>query len=562
MHANIAQALPRMARDHGARAAIHLPIGPGSAATRTYRSLTYTELDALSTRVASGLPRAGIEPGQRVALMVPPSPELFGLVFGLFKAGAVPVMIDPGIGLRRLGECLAQAQPHAFIGIPLAHAVRVAFGWGRATVRQHVTVGRRWFWGGTTFEQLVSAGSDNDPDIARRLDATDPEQAAAVLFTSGATGPPKGVVYRHRHFAAQVRMIRDLYGIEPGEIDLPTFPMFALFDPALGMTTVLPRMDFTKPAKIDPNEVLGAAERFACTNMFGSPALLDTVSRALVGNSTLTTMRRVITAGAPVSPTILARMAKILPVDARIHTPYGATENLPVASIDHTEVLGDTAQRTAAGAGVCVGLPLAENDVRIIAITDAPQATWSDELLLNAGEIGEIAVLGPTTTDAYFGRADADASAKIRHVDGGVRHRMGDVGYVDEGGRLWYCGRKAHRVVTAAGTLFTSQVEGIFNQHEAVRRSALVGVPAGDFAVPVVVIEAEPGAPAGGPDTVAAMRSLAAEHPLTAAIEHFLWHKSLPVDIRHNAKIDRPALARWAATRMKSVPAVAVAATR
>jgi len=552
--ANIAGALSRMARELPDGAAIHLPTGRGPASTRTYKTLTYAELDALSTRVASGLSAAGIEKGMRAALMVPPSPELFGLVFGLYKAGVVPVMIDPGIGLAKMGACLDQARPDAFIGIPLAQAVRTVKGWGKATIRHNLTVGRRWFWGGDKLDKVLAAGSDDDPEVARTLDATDGDDIAAILFTSGATGPPKGVVYRHRHFAGQVRMIGDMYGIEPGEVDLPTFPLFALFDPALGMTTVLPRMDFTKPAKVEPGEIFGAVTRFGCTNMFGSPALLDIVSRSLEGKFKMPTIRRVITAGAPVSPKILQRMAGLLGPDARIHTPYGATENLPVASIDHREVLADTAARTATGAGVCVGRPLADNDVRIIAIRDEPIPTWTDDLALPAGEIGEITNLGPTTTDTYFGPDDAphpaNAAAKIHHDDGRVRHRMGDVGYLDAQGRLWYCGRKAHRVRTASGTKFTIPAEGVFNNHEGIRRSALVGVPAGDHDVEVVILQAEPGAAAKGQAAMAGIRALAADHEVTAPIAHFLWHDGLPVDIRHNAKIDRPALAKWAATRV------------
>src|SRR5690606_32828036 len=290
-------------------------------------------------------------------------------------------------------------------------------------------------------------------------------------------GPPKGAVYTHGNFAAQVDAIRRMYDIRPGEIDLPTFPLFALFDPALGMTTVIPEMDFTRPAKADPRKIACAIERFGVTNMFGSPALLNTLSRW--GEKTgarLPTLRRLISAGAPVPAAVLARMRAMLDPSADVVTPYGATECLPVASIESREVLGETAGATERGAGVCVGRPVPEAEVSIIAITDAPIARWSDATLLPRGEIGEIVARGPMATRRYFDAAEHTALAKIADEAGeGFRHRMGDLGYLDADGRIWFCGRKSQRVVTRDGTFFTIPCEGVFNAHPDVFRSALVG---------------------------------------------------------------------------------------
>ena len=546
---NIASALDVMAASQPDAPAILLPASRGPVATRRYTTLTYAQLNQDANRVATGLSAAGIERGMRAALMVPPSPALFALVFGLYKAGVVPVMIDPGIGLKRLGACLDQAQPQAFIGVTLAHAVRAIKGWGKSSVQHLVTVGPRLFWGGKRFAQLLQAGTDEAPGHV-----TEPDDIAAILFTSGATGPPKGVVYRHRHFAAQVEMIRDAYGIQPGEVDLPTFPLFALFDPALGMTTVIPRMDFTKPAKVDPNEIIGAVQRFSATNMFGSPALLDTVTRhAEREGIELPTMRRVITAGAPVRTDILVRARKMIAADGCIHTPYGATENLPVASIESREVLEQTAAMTAAGAGVCVGKPDPRNDVRIIAITDEAIPNWRDELALDVGKIGEITVRGPTTTDEYFGRDEATKKAKIRD-ESGIRHRMGDAGYLDGQGRLWYCGRVAHRVVIGEDVHFTLPIEGVINSaHEWVARSALVGVQVRGATELAVVWEIDSArGPWPPPKTIeAALQQAAQQHDVSHALTRFLrYDGSLPVDIRHNAKIDRPALQQWAQRKL------------
>ncbi|MCA9538358.1 MAG: AMP-binding protein [Myxococcales bacterium] len=551
---NIARALVEMAERQPETPAIYYPEKRRGDGTRDYSRYTYRELDDRSDAIARGLQAVGIGPGVRTALMVRPSLDFFALFFGMFKAGAVPVLVDPGIGIKRLKECLDEAEPTAFVGIPVAQLARVLLGWGKKTIKTRVTVGRRWLLGDVTLDDAIATGAAGAGQW--QMAETRAGELAAILFTSGSTGVPKGVMYEHRHFAAQVELIRTAYDIQPGEIDLPTFPPFALFDPALGMTTVIPEMDPTRPASVNPDNLFEAVRTFGVTNLFGSPALLDTVSRAGAARGVkLPTLKRVISAGAPVSPEVMARMLSLLPDGARIHTPYGATECLPVATVDSALILSEARAKTAAGAGVCVGTPLVQNDVRVIRCDDGPIEAWRAELEVPSGEVGEITVRGPTTTQAYYGRAASTALAKIRHPDdpeGWLRHRMGDLGYFDADGRLWFCGRKSHRLETQAGPMYTVPCEMVFNAHPAVRRSALVGVPAGDDVRPVILIERD----AAGPELseaalVAELRALAERFPHTRRIDTFLTHPAFPVDIRHNAKIDRPQLAQWAARRLK-----------
>ena len=548
--ANIAAALVEMAARQPFAPAIYFPDGRDSAGKVRYTHYTYQQLDQQSDRVARGLELMGIGRGTRTVLMVKPSLDLFALTFGLFKAGVVPVMVDPGIGIKKLGACLAEARPTAFIGIPAAHAARVVLGWARGSVSKLVTVGSRWFWGGQSLVELKERARLDLGERPYAMAPTPADETAAILFTSGATGIPKGVVYQHRTFAAQVAAIRTHYDIRPGEVDLPTFPLFALFDPALGMSTVVPDMDFTKPAKVDPRKIVEAVEDFGVTNLFGSPALLDTVGRyGEAHGARLPTVRRVISAGAPVPASVIARLMPMLAEGAVLHTGYGATESMPVASLDSGAILGETAARTAAGEGVCVGQAVGEMEIAIIGITDEAIPTWDPALALPSGQIGEIVVKGPVVTRLYDARPEATALAKI--ADGeAVRHRMGDLGWLDTDGRLWMCGRKVHRVETAQGTLFTVPCEAVVNAHPAVRRSALVGIGRGEGTVPVLVVELEPGATVVEATLLAELAVLAAANPLTASIQHFLVHPGLPVDIRHNAKIDRPLLAAWAAGRL------------
>lgn len=548
---NVASFVLERARQQPDAPAIYTPDGRAPGGRTRYVHVTNRQLDVESDGLARGLESVGIGRGVRTALMVRPSAELFSLTLALFKVGAVPVMVDPGIGLARLRRCLAEAEPEAFIGIPPAHAARIALGWARATLRIRVTVGRRWFWGGPTLADLRERGRSQEPfKVAETLD----DEEAAILFTSGSTGPPKGVVYRHENFAAQVEAIRGLGTIAPGEIDLPTFPLFALFDPALGMRAVVPDMDPTRPGAVDPRRIIEAAEAFGATNMFGSPALLDTVGRFGSDRGVkLSTLRRVISAGAPVPAPVMERILRMLPEGAEVLTPYGATECLPVACISSREVLAETAARTDEGAGVCVGAPVPSIEVRIITIDDGPIERWHDGLELAPGEIGEIAVRGRQATRGYYNRPEATRLAKIADPDGGSWHRMGDLGYLDPRGRLWFCGRKADRVKTAHGTLHTVPCEAVFDTHPLVRRTALVGVPAAGGEEPVLCVELLAGASKAERGAVTTgLLEIGARHPHTRTIRTVLYHRGFPVDIRHNAKIGRAELARWATRRLRS----------
>ncbi|HTU92155.1 MAG TPA: fatty acid CoA ligase family protein [Gemmataceae bacterium] len=547
---NIASSLVSMAQTQPQTLAIAQPFGRDGDGRICFRHFTYHELNAESDALARGFEQIGIGRGVRTVLMVTPSLEFFALTFALFKVGAVIVLIDPGMGLKNLGVCLAEAQPEAFVGISKAHLARILFGWGRSSVRVCVTAGRRFGWGGWTLEQVRRLGGDKRLSV---LADTRAEEMAAILFTSGSTGVAKGVVYTHGIFAAQVESLRCLYGIEAGEIDLPTFPLFGLFGPALGMTSIVPEMDATRPAHVDPGKILDAIRFFGVTNLFGSPALIQRVGRyAAERGVQLPKLRRVISAGAPVPWQAIQRFASLLPGDVQVHTPYGATEALPVCSIGSDEILRETRLRTAEGAGVCVGRPVAGTTVKIIRISDEPIPKWSDDLEVPAGDIGEIVVQGPVVTASYWNRPESTALAKIADpIHGGFYHRMGDVGYVDASGRLWFCGRKSQRVVTPSGTLFTVPCEGVFNSHPAVHRTALVGVTRNG--IPSLVLCVERDKEITSPSDEELRRELlaiGARHEHTRAIRTILFHPSFPVDTRHNAKIFREKLALWAAERL------------
>jgi acyl-CoA synthetase (AMP-forming)/AMP-acid ligase II len=555
---NIAAHLHTMALSRPHAPAVIVPQGIGPGGRARYSHLTYRQLDQDSDRVACGLAESGIGVGTRAAVMVGPGLDFFALTFGLFKAGVVPVLIDPGIGLKSLGRCLGEASPELFIGIPRAIWARRILGWGKESVRQVIIVGPGRSWTGlTTLKDLRRRGQRALDERRARVPffrLVRPHDMAAILFTSGSTGPPKGAVYTHAIFQGQVERFRRLYEIEPGEIDLCTFPLFALFAPALGMTAVVPDMDPTRPARVDPAKLLRAIEDFGPTNLFGSPALLRRVGTAFsTSGSTIPTLRRVVTAGAPASPRVLAGFARLLQPSAQIFTPYGATEALPVASIGSDEILEETRHGTDRGAGVCVGLPFDGIEVKIIRISDEPIPTWTDELEVANGTVGEIAVSGPVVTREYFHRPEATALAKISDpARGRFYHRMGDLGYRDERGRIWFCGRKSHRVILEDETLYTVCCEGVFNAHPEVARTALVGVSHEGRTIPILCVENSSRLGRSARERVRReLLELGAAHAHTRRISRILFHRSFPVDIRHNSKIFREKLAVWAAGRVR-----------
>jgi olefin beta-lactone synthetase len=539
---NIAGRLRAMAERTPHKRAVVFPAGWDENGRVAYTHLTFLQLDRESDRVAHGLERVGIRRATRTALMVTPSIEFFVLVFAMFKVGAVPVIVDPGMGLGRMVECIRQTMPEGFVGIPKAHLLRWRYPAYFKTVRSWVTVGRRWFWRGPTLAGLRETSVEPFP-----MAETGADEMAAILFTTGSTGPAKGAVYTHGIFDAQVEHIARIFDIGPDEVDLPTFPLFSLFDPALGMTAVIPDMDPTRPADADPEKLLEAIYDQGVTNMFASPALLERLGNyGVEENIRLPSIRRTISAGAPVAPAVMETFVGLLEDNVPVFTPYGATEAMPVLLTDSREVLAETRQFTEKGYGICVGRPVEGIEVRIIKITDDPLLEWSDALAVDVGEIGEIAVKGDIVTPAYFENPDADADHKIREGED-IWHRMGDLGWRDNKGRFWFCGRKSHRVITDNGTLFTIPCEAIFNGHPAVRRSALIGVGRIPRQKPVICIELKDGGRDIDADTVKKeLLNLAAKHPMTEDIKTVLFHKSFPVDVRHNAKIFREKLAQWA----------------
>jgi acyl-CoA synthetase (AMP-forming)/AMP-acid ligase II len=597
---NIAQTLSETAARAPFRPGVIFPAGRDTQGRAKFIQLSFQQLEAACNRYAYGLADYGVQRGDRTLLMVRPGVELIAVVFALLKIGAVPVLIDPGMGRKAFLQCVTETEPTTFIGIPAAHVLRTLFPGSFKTVQRSLIVGQPYvahkLWTCPSLDEICAQGEAPFP-----IAPTTTESEAAVAFTSGSTGIPKGVIYHQGMFRALVALLRDEIGIAEGEVDLPGLYIFALFNPALGVTTVFPDMDPTKPAEVNPAHLVETIQTFGVTNSFGSPTIWKRVARYCLDNDIkLPSLKRILMAGAPVPPALIRDFTHILE-DGDVYTPFGATEAMPLTMMTGREILAKTAALSEAGAGMCVGRPTRGNTLEVIPITDDPIPAWDENLPLSQGEIGEIVVKGPVVTRQYLNRPRQTAEAKIyekinltslgigqetspnqesmgqepfspkalergesERVD--VWHRMGDLGYFDEQGRLWFCGRKSHRVETREGLLLPVPCEAIFNQHPDVLRTALVGVGPQGAQHPVLIVEPREGKrPTSDSAREAFVRDLLAlghqygEQMASAEntaerirdIQDVLFYPgSFPVDVRHNAKIQRRKLAVWASRQV------------
>ncbi len=543
MSINIGQTLAECAQKLGKQ--------PALIEAATGHTLTFNELNTRADAFAHILSDGGVRPGKKVMLMVKPSADFICLTFALFKIGAPVILIDPGMGYKNLLRCVKGVNPEFFIGIPKAQIFRLLFPKVFSTITKSFCCGNSFGLLGVdickkarTHRGLYAAFNPVADDLA------------AIIFTTGSTGPPKGVRYEHSIFYAQLRLIRDYYKIGPGEIDQPAFPLFALFSTALGAKAVIPDMDPTRPAKVDPERFIRSIEKYGVTYSFGSPAIWNVIGNFCEKRDTrIQTLKKVLMAGAPVSGDLLCRMYDVLPRDAEIHTPYGATESLPIVSIEGKEITEDTWALSKKGKGTCVGRSLPGIEVQIIAIRDTIIEGFDSSSFLKQGDIGEIIVRGDVVTRAYENNAQENEMAKIPDGDT-FWHRMGDVGYLDSQNRLWFCGRRAHRVVDVSSKkiYYSIPSESVLNVHNDIYRSALVGIYSSKKKgiIPAMIIEPEKNISTPEKQLLAEAKELGAKSSLIKEIEHYLIHPDFPVDIRHNAKIFREKLAVWAEKKLEA----------
>ncbi|MHA1541424.1 MAG: fatty acid CoA ligase family protein [Candidatus Hodarchaeales archaeon] len=527
------------------RIAIVVPIGRDRQGRSITKHLTFRELDRLTNRFSNGFVKYGFQKGDRVLLMANPGIDLIAIVLALLKIGSVPVIIDPGMGLRSFSQCVSETEPVGFIGIPKSHILRLLYRKSFKTVKLVLTIGKSRIWRKNNIDNVCIENIDDFPIIK-----TKSSEEAVIAFTSGGTGIPKGVLFTHGMIKATVNSLRNDLKIKEGDIHLAAFYAFALFMPSLGATIIIPDMNPKKTSEINPAYLVESIHNFDVSNTMGSPIIWKKLSEyCLTNNIRLPSLKHVFMFGAAVPPKVIKDMNSVME-GGEVFTPYGATEALPITNQSGKEIVAESEEIINEGKGVCVGKPIAEATVKIIGITNEPIPQWKENLVLKQGLIGEIVAKGPTVTQIYINRPLKTAEAKI-HSEGGVWHRMADLGYFDEKGRLWFCGRMAHRVMSETGLLTPVQCETIYNQHPKVKRSALVGLGEYGNQIPVIIIEPDPDIkPLSQKDNIALVQelyNLGKKSKHTQSIENILiYNKEFPVDVRHNTKIQRHKLVVWA----------------
>lgn len=560
---NLADIVLRVARADPDRIAVIDLDGWEGYGTRRYKRHTYAELSADVESVAVGLREMGIAELTRIVCMSPPSYETCVMGVALTRVGALSMWIDPSVGYRNVAERLSRVQPEAFLGNALAHLGRITFGWGPRDLRKLVLTesplrpGGRIITGFPTFPGAHSIRSLRKHEPAEpKSPNVGPDDPCAVLYTTGSTGPAKPSLYLHRNFCQLFRNAHHSWGWDKGTevpVDMAVFPAFLFIPISAGGTMVVPPIDFARqgPAQVDPAALIQVINDCKVGSFFAAPILIENLAReALARNLTMPSLKRVIGAGAPITGPVETMMSAVMAPDGEVAANYGATEAMPSTELGSREHLDGLWDLTEQGAGVCVGYALPGVELKIIDIVDGAVDSIEEASELPAGQIGEILVRGKHVSPEYF--LDPESTRKNKVPDPqGDWHRFGDVGYLDAQARLWVCGRVSQLVKTAGGNVFPLQVEPLFDAHPKVRRSGLVGIPGTAGELPVLCVEVEPDVGKDElPDLHQELLARAADSDMANTIHAILFKDALPVDPRHNSKIERPRLAKWAARQL------------
>lgn len=535
---NIAHRIAEMAQKHPDKKSVVFsrPLGNGQY---DYPYYTFKEFEERSNQFANRLSQIGVKPGMRVLLFVKPCLDFSVLAFTLFKIGAIPVLIDPGMGVKNLLRSIKQVRPDVLVSIGTVHWIRRIMRDSFSHVKIHISldpVGGRTHY---IYKDLERESKEFTP-VEVSMDTP-----SAILFTSGGTGIPKGVIYTHGILHAQTESLQKIFNLDHTKTDVPGFALFALFTLAMGMTSVIPDMDPTKPAQCDPKKIVTNIVQNQATFVAGSPAIWKRVGEyCLKHNITLSSVKQVVMFGAPVRLELHKMFEQILPF-GDTYTPYGATEFLPVAVISGHEIIHLHQEKMKNGYGVCLGKAVPEVEIRIAKTSDIPESHLHD---LGRNQRGEIVVTGPQVTPGYFEMSEETAKAKIQ-MGPTLWHRMGDLGFIDSQNNLWFLGRKAHRVELENETLYSISVESFYNEHPEVNRSALVKLERDGVVSAGIVIERKDRAVEANPSFFHDLSQITLKNKLEGKISEIFLYPSFPVDVRHNIKIDRQKLSLWASER-------------
>lgn len=493
-----------------------------------YESLTFAEIEQRVNHYAQTFLHNGFNVGDRVLVFIKPSLEFPIVIFALFKAGLVPVFIDPGMGVDSMLQCIQSSKAKGLVGIPKIHHLRLLKPHFFTSIEvAFVVMGRAL--NALSLDVLLKQNAHTEI----KLSCMTKESLAAILYTSGGTGQPKGVLYTHGMFINQTIKLKQMFKLTPQDKDYPCFPLFGLFSLALGLTVVMPEVDLMKPADVNGKTITQSLIHHKITFSTGSPALWKKVASYSVKKKiTLPFLKGLATFGAPVSLKLHADLAKVL-THGELYTPYGATECLPVSLMTSREILGETRYQTLLGEGTCVGYPAPSTEIKILCLE-------SKKITNQSNYIGEILVSSETMTSGYDAREAESMIISFTCPETQKRyHRMGDMGKIDNFGRLWFLGRCVHSFKLANVWLCTEEIESAINNMIDINRSALIKVK--DKII--LVIERNDGM-IDLPESLKEkffqkIRVTLSNLPKGHFIDEIIIDRSFPVDSRHNIKIDR-----------------------
>ena len=499
------------------------------------RSYSFLELDEKINQFCHKFKELGVKPQDKVLFFVKPNLDFAAITFALFRLGAITVFIDPGMKREYFLNAIEEVKPDVLVGIPKVHFLTKMKAHYFSNIRIFIQVGKVPFLAESLYKGLKK--------LPKTYEAYQPKagELAAILYTSGGTGAPKGVEYTHDIFINQTNMLRETFSLTESDTDIPGFALFSFFSLAIGMRSHVPRIDVSKPSLVDPEALFADIKQSNASFLAGSPAIWDKLADYCLQNRLkLDSVKHVVMFGAPVDIKLHEKFAQIL-TEGTTYTPYGATECLPVACISGREILKFHKRDFLDGRGICVGKPIGGVEVKIIPMLDHPVLDMSQTHELSEGEIGEIVVHSQNVTQRYHGKPEATELAKISD-QGKVWHRMGDVGFLDKDGKIWFCGRMKHVVFDGKEFFYPSQIEAIFNKHSKVKRSALVQNL--ETKQPVVIVQRKDNKPDLEPMLLMDLKNLAKTHEVTKKLSLFEARADLPVDVRHNIKIDRELLSK------------------
>ncbi|MDR2200667.1 MAG: AMP-binding protein [Puniceicoccales bacterium] len=491
-----------------------------------HRRLSFEQLDRGIDQYAAKFSKEGIEPGSRVLMLLQPGSKMICAFFALIRIGAIPIIIDSGVGRKELVSLSNFSKPDFILCFP---KIKWLINCRLLNIRGKIIAIGRFFTKSTT--------------AAETMRDSDPEETVAILFTSGSTGRAKGVVYKYRNFASQLDKLRLTYHLLPNVKDVTFLPAFMLFNPIFGRVSIIPAMDFSRPATFHLPSVVETIVNLCATSSFGAPTLWKKITDYCLENGIkLRSLEQIFLAGVSATAQLIEDLQSIAP-NAKIFTPYGATECLPICSISGEEILGEVRPLQENGAGTCLGFPVDDIEIRIIAVEEGVVDTLDESKILPLGFIGEIIVSGENVTESYDQLPQQTVLAKI-HWEGKIWHRTGDLGFWDQKGRLWFCGRKTERVIDGKNEeYYPDCIEPLFHKYSAVERSALIKIEVNGKTRPAIAIlpkkDQYPFFCWQKRAFRRKLQDLAQCFPKTTPIRDFFFFRKFPVDPRHNAKIHR-----------------------